>query len=378
MAIKSTDNNKLREILYQLGESEYPEYVFQWFFKFFAGGPKEISRSPLYIMENFEALIQAAQIMLDHKYQQNEYQKIIQDTRTPHYDYYFVGDTHGSIQDTYIIIDYLVKVFQVQPFTKVIFLGDIVDRNPMDMENLAFILSFWLLFPNNVFIIRGNHEDSSVCSRYGFSQHLYERIGERQKFQKLWDRINTFFTKLPLGIRVTTGTKELIAFHGGIPFNLEDYAPVNLSTVQDQLNCFHQEHFDMDPLSQTILWSDPDPVGLKEQIVAPSPRTGRPRFSEKALDDFLTLNSLDAVIRGHQKFSMGYNLLWNNKIISLFSTSTYDNQPIGQAKFLHLRPQTALDEIEDEQRGMGIGILEVDPSFLESHLKKYYHAETTQ
>lgn len=378
MAVNSQEKNKLREVLSKLGETEYPEYVFQWFFKFFAGGPKEISQTPKFIMENFEALITTAEIMLNHKYSQGQYAKIIKDIRTPHYEYYYVGDTHGSIQDTYIIIDHLVKVFQVHPYTKVIWLGDIVDRNPLDLENLAFILSFWLLFPDNVYIIRGNHEDSSVCSRYGFSQHLYERIGDRDRFNKVWEKVINLFTKFPLGVRSTIGDKEIIALHGGIPFDVNNYAPVNLQNSEELFDCFHQEHYDMDVLSQTILWADPDPSGLGDQIVAPSPRTGRPRFSKKALEDFLQLNQINVLIRGHQKFSLGYNLLWQNKVISLFSTSTYDNRKIGQAKILHLRPNTSVKSIEDEMQGLGQGILEVNPEFLNFYLKKYYHAEPTQ
>lgn len=378
MAVSTPEKNKLREILFQLAEQNYPEYVFQWFFRFFAGGPKEIKQTPTYIMENFEALIRTAQIMLDHKYQQNIYHKIIDDTRTPHYDYYFIGDTHGSLYDTYTIIDYLVKVFQVHPYTKVVWLGDIVDRNPLDLENLAFILSFWLLFPENVFIIRGNHEDSSVCSRYGFSQHLFERIGDRAKFEQLWEKINTFFMKIPLGIRTNVGDKAIIGFHGGIPFEVNNYHPYNLETYGAELDCFHKEHFDMDAYSQSVLWADPDPNLADEQRVAPSPRTGRPRFSKFALQEFLDLNQFDCLIRGHQKFPSGYNLLWKNSCISLFSTSTYDDRKIGQAKFLHLRPKTRLNAIEDVYQGLGEGILEVDPEFLEFYLKKTYHAEATQ
>lgn len=374
-------NNKLRDILYTLAEKQYPEYVFQWYFKFFAGGPKEITNPPYYLIENFEALLTTAQIMLDHKYSQGVYQTIIKDTRTPHYTYYYVGDTHGSLKDTYAIIDYLVRVFQVNPYTKVIWLGDIVDRNPYDLENLAFILSFWLLFPENVYIIRGNHEDSSVCSRYGFSQHLFDRIGDRQRFNEIWNKVNQVFTRIPLGIRSTIGDKEVLALHGGIPFNIDDYdrpyVPFDLGANETQLDCYHAEHFDMDPYSRAILWADPDPQ-LTHTSVSPTPRTGRPRFSQEAFQQFMDINNLDCMIRGHQKFPQGYKLLWDNRLISIFSTSTYDSKPIGPAKFLHLSPNTAISEIGDEELGQGKGILPVEPIFLERRLQRIYRAETTQ
>ena len=94
----------------------------------------------------------------------------------------------------------------------------------------------------------------------------------------------------------------------------------------------------------------------------------------KAFEDFMTLNQYDLLIRGHQKFPEGYRVLWGNHLISLFSTSTYDGRPIGQAKFFRLTPDTFIHEIGNEATGEGKGILTVHPQFLATQLEKYYHA----
>ncbi|MHA1648530.1 MAG: metallophosphoesterase family protein [Promethearchaeota archaeon] len=372
-------SNKLKEILNRIATKNIPDYVFEWFFRYFAGGPKRFKSEPVDLLENYMALISAAKIMLKHKYDTGIYGKIIKDTQTPHWTYYFVGDTHGSFQDTYTMIDYFIKVFQINPYIKIVFLGDYVDRNPFDLQNLAFIISFWLLFHENVFILRGNHEDSSVCSRYGFSQHLFEKSGSKDRFTPIWDSVNTLFSKLPVGISCLIGEKRILALHGGFPFDVnqgKDYTPINLELIEPQLNCFQEEHFEMDKYSQTILWADPDPDNLPDGGVAPSPRTGRPRFSQQAFQSFMDLNKFDILIRAHQKFTLGYKLLWQNRLISLFSTSTYDGKLIGKAKFLRLQPKIKRFEIGDEEIGEGFGILAVDPEFLEKQLHQYYHAAT--
>lgn len=326
-------------------------------------------------LENYQALIEMGMKLLEHKFQTQQYQTFIRDLDSPDFTYYFIGDTHGSFEDTYQIIDYLIKVFQVDPKVKVVWIGDMVDRNPYDLQNLAFILSFWILFPDNVFIIRGNHEDSSVCSRYGFSQHLYEKAGSRELFEPIWSKITTFFSKLPLGLMLQSGSKKILVLHGGIPFNVENYSPIALSEIESQMNCHQKEHFDMDIYSQTILWSDPDPY-LTENV-APTPRTGRPRFSQKAFEDFMHLNGFDMLIRGHQKFSEGYNCLWQNRLITLFSTSTYDGRKIGNARFLRLTPHSTIENIGPVEQQKE-GILWVNEVFLENQLQTFYNAKTIQ
>ncbi len=69
-------------------------------------------------------------------------------------------------------------------------------------------------------------------------------------------------------------------------------------------------------------------------------------------------------------------MLWDKRLISLFSTSTYDGRKIGEAKFLRIQPSTRREEIENEELNQGKGILAVKEYFLENQLYKYYQAKT--
>jgi hypothetical protein len=372
--IMAEKTNPFRDYLYSLGRQPAPEYAWQWFFRYFAGGPSIFPQEPSEMLANYKSLIHMASELLKGKYTNGTYSKFIKDSQTPDYTYYIIGDTHGSFSDVYIMIDYFIKVLQVNPKIKFVWIGDFVDRNPYDLQNLAFILSFWLLFPDNVFLIRGNHEDSSVCSRYGFSQHLYDKAGSRPVFQEIWDMVIAFFSNLPIGLYARIGDKNVWIVHGGIPFNVDDYQPIRLLNVENQINCFHAEYFDMDPISTSMLWSDPD-TALAEGV-APNPRSGRPRFSRQAFDDFMQLNHFDCLLRGHEKWNSGYNLFFENRLISLFSTSTYDGRTVGEAKFLRFMPDMSLENIGNEQNNEGKGILAVEPTFLDKQLLKYYNAKT--
>ena len=195
-SISNNVQTSFREQLFNLGRQDIPEFVWQWFFRYLAAGESVFPSEPAEMLPNYRALFEMASALLDSKYRAGVYSKFIKDTQTSDFTYYFVGDTHGSYRDVYTLIDYFVGVLQVTNRVKIIWIGDIVDRNPYDLQNLTLILCFWILFPDNVYILRGNHEDSSVYSRYGFSQHLYDKVGSKPVFQPLWDLIIKFFSRL--------------------------------------------------------------------------------------------------------------------------------------------------------------------------------------
>jgi hypothetical protein len=250
---------------------------------------------------------------------------------------FFVGDLHGAIEETFLLIDYFYEQIVDDPDIRIVFVGDYVDRNPYDLETLTLVLAFYLLFPENVTLLRGNHETREINEHYGFYDNLLRSF--RDKAEELYSEIINIFKKLPLMNLVKIYSQDsnearVLVLHGGIPINLEDPTnPVLLDNLEDKIQSEVEKTDDLDEYSTSILWSDPDEM-IDNLITGPHLH-GRSKFGTNIFNLFMDENKLDLLIRGHQKWNDGVHIFFG-KLYSLFSTSTYDGKKRFKPKFLCL------------------------------------------
>merc|ERR1719354_429256 len=123
------------------------------------------------------------------------------------------GDVHGQFDD-------LKKLFSVggyPPFRNYLFLGDYVDRGKKSVETLLLLMAFKIKFPENFFVVRGNHESDDVNKSYGF----YDEC-KRKYSAKTWRKFNDVFRCLPVAA-VVAG--KIFCCHGGISPDLKSSRP---------------------------------------------------------------------------------------------------------------------------------------------------------
>jgi len=219
---------------------------------------------------------------------------------------YVIGDIHGNL-DTLLNI---IKIINVSKPKKVIFLGDIVDRGPKQLECLVIVLVLKLLYPDKYYLLRGNHETLEINQYYGFFQDFIKRFKDQLKFKEILSLYNV----LPLCALINN---NILCLHGGIPQDTEILKKLkgvktkNLDTI---FNSIGQSVFQ-------IMWNDPkeDLQGFTESFRGP----GIYFFGEGAFYTFMSLNDLKYLIRAHECFPEGYRWFFNKRLLSIFSSANY-------------------------------------------------------
>ncbi|NXG61759.1 PPE2 phosphatase, partial [Hemiprocne comata] len=118
------------------------------------------------------------------------------------------GDLHGQLDDLFLIF---YKNGLPSPSKSYVFNGDFVDRGKQSLEILILLFTFLLIYPKEVHLNRGNHEDHMVNLRYGLCVGLVTM--SRVHGKKILKMIHNVFCWLPLATLID---QKVLIIHGGI------------------------------------------------------------------------------------------------------------------------------------------------------------------
>jgi len=128
----------------------------------------------------------------------------------------------------------------------ILFLGDYVDRGYFSTEVLLYLLAMKLKYPDNVHLLRGNHETRMMTEYMTFKAELLYKY----KSEELYEACIELFDALPLAALITgSDVGDCLAVHGGIGPDLYLVSQIE-----------HLDRFCEPPMSGVmadILWSDP-------------------------------------------------------------------------------------------------------------------------
>ena len=255
------------------------------------------------IQEKYLDKINLLKLLLKAKQIFWQYQEALIDVKIPEgKNITVVGDIHGQFYD-------LLHIFEINDYPSenniYVFNGDYVDRGLFGVECIVTLVSFKILYPNYVFMSRGNHEDKSINLRYGFKFEVLNKYDSLEIF----DCFSEFFKFLPLGHILN---KEILVLHGGL-FSKENV------TIDELKKIYRFIDVPLEGLMCELLWSDPyDGNGT-----IPSMRGAGVYFGPDVTEKFLKDNNLKLLIRSHEVRDEGYSIETGGKVFTVFSAPNY-------------------------------------------------------
>eukprot|EP00759_Apiculatamorpha_spiralis_P056434 PhF_6_TR802/c0_g1_i1/m.1223/K06269/PPP1C; serine/threonine-protein phosphatase PP1 catalytic subunit len=210
------------------------------------------------------------------------------------------GDLHGQFSD-------VIRLFDTNgwpPTQNYLFLGDYVDRGKHGLATLCLLYAFTVLYPENFFLLRGNHECTSICRIYGF----YDEV-KRLFDVKLWKHATDVFNCMPVCAVVEDA---IFCTHGGLSPELRSLDQIRkIQRPTDVPDC---------GLLCDLLWSDPetDGSGWMENDKGVSFR-----FCSDVLQRFCDKFEFDLVVRAHQVVEEGYEFFAGRRLVTVFSAPNY-------------------------------------------------------
>ncbi|CAL4089114.1 unnamed protein product, partial [Meganyctiphanes norvegica] len=211
-----------------------------------------------------------------------------------------VGDIHGQFNDLLRHFDKL----GYPPDQNYLFLGDYVDRGRQSLETVCLLLAYKVKYPNNFFLLRGNHESASINRIYGF----YDECKRRYNV-KLWKTFTDLFTCLPAAALIE-GT--ILCMHGGLSPDLHSLEQINAISRPCEVPT--------SGLMCDLVWADPD-----DEVVGwdYNDRGVSWVFGPDVLREFLQHHDLSLIVRAHQVVEDGYQFFENRSLVTLFSAPNY-------------------------------------------------------
>ncbi|MHA1673236.1 MAG: hypothetical protein ACTSYI_06375, partial [Promethearchaeota archaeon] len=203
----------------------------------------------------------------------------------------FVGDTNGSFNATDKLLRYFQsKIFESQATEnplRLVFLGNFIGGGAMDFHNLLYIICFKILFPQEVLLFRGTHEDRVKAKRLKLDNYILEYFDK-----EILDAVHKFFENLPIAYYVESAYKLMFATHGYLPINMDNPdEPINIHS--SVLNNGTVTINKMDTISQQLISNLPAMRMKEETNFSPIKGSSGFKINQSLFDPFIKENEIE-------------------------------------------------------------------------------------
>jgi len=243
-----------------------------------------------------------------------------------------IGDIHSNQAALECAVTTFLQKKNSGENIQMLFLGDYGDRGAQGPNEYSNSVKVWytlmklkLLFPGEIFLLRGNHETQAMSENYGGSQSFYTAFRSKNNVANLLDDLyKKFFNNLPLCAEIKQNGKKYLAMHGSAPVMFKNYENLfnDLKSSKDKnlpfTADFSAKYLNKDKQNKEIAISD---VNL-ENLITEIDNIGNPSFSYYRLPGYkYLLEESKKVDRKNKKEIVDFEKKLNNDINLYFNNS---------------------------------------------------------
>jgi len=205
-----------------------------------------------------------------------------------------------------------------------LFLGDFVDRGNLSLETICLLMALKVKYPDQIHLIRGNHEDILINSGFGFQNECQGRLNDdSENDDSLFALINNFFEYLPFAAVIED---QILCVHGGIGATVKKLS--DIENIKRPFEVVHEAQNRDQKLVMDLLWSDPtdndEELGIQPNYQRDSNNLGHiVKYGPDIVKKFLTENNLSYIIRAHECVLDGFERFAGGLLLTVFSATDY-------------------------------------------------------
>lgn len=252
-----------------------------------------------------------------------------------------IGDIHSSFVSLMHIFNDLIskgtyfvdKTLKLQENKYLIFTGDIIDYGPYGLECLWFVFTLLYHNPENVIILKGNHENNSQYTQaYQSGLNFSKQLNQQLEVQYVKDLIKNILGLLPTVIFINLKGETYQFNHGSIDFDIAGFDDETQRFKREDstiYNFINQPDVNIDKIfinlslegqKNTYQWGDfyynPDTPSIESdrkiqdlkrrygadylKYLKAKPYVARPKHHFSLVEDYLIRNNIKSIISGHQ------------------------------------------------------------------------------
>lgn len=234
--------------------------------------------------------------------------------KLPNDNYFVIGDIHGDYYSLLYILRIISECRKIKP-TKVIFLGDYVDRGPYGIKVLVTLMTLKVVYPDDFYLLRGNHEERSLNEYGTFKDECINEFGEDDG-ENMFELFCDVYDFLPISCIISD---RFYCVHGGVPLNVISFNNEIKGTLPFYIN------EDSTPNIVCALWDDPmDDDQYPNNTYEKSNRGDDIYyFGQRATKYFMEMKNVKMIVRAHEVLMKPLKVTPDFNVLTVFSSINY-------------------------------------------------------